>query len=180
MSDELHLPHQYGGEGLAKLVAIFTAIVATLGGIVGHEANRIANDAILYKNEAVLKKTEEANQWAYYQAVSTKAHLVELAKQLTPAETHSGYNEKLAKYAQQKEDLQTKASTLDQQVHAADAKSAALREPRQNMFLALTLFQIAISVAGVTVLTRQIWLFIVATAGAFGGLGFWLAALLVH
>jgi len=180
MSEELHVPHQHGDERLGKPIAIFTAIVATLGGIVGHEANHIANDAILYKNEAVLKKTEAANQWAYYQAVSTKSHLMELAKQLTPTEAHSGYDEKLAKYAQQKEEIQTKASALEQQVSAADAKSTALREPRQNLFLALTLFQIAISVAGVTVLTRQVWLFIVAAAGAFAGVGFWIIALLAH
>lgn len=80
MSEELHIPHQHGVEsGLAKWVAIFTAIVATMGGIVGHEASHVANDAILYKNEAVLKKTDAANQWAYYQAVSTKSHLMELA-----------------------------------------------------------------------------------------------------
>lgn len=181
MSEELHIPHQHGGEGpLVKWVAIFTAIAATLGGIVGHEANHVANDAILYKNEAVLKKTDAANQWAYYQAISTKSHLMELAKQLTPAEVHPNYDEKLAKYAQQKEEVQEKANALEKQVDAADAKSAALREPRQNLFLALALFQIAISVAGVTVLSRQLWLFGVAIAGALGGIGFWIVALLAH
>jgi len=181
MSEELHIPHQHGGEGpLVKWVAIFTAVAATLGGIVGHEANHVANDAILYKNEAVLKKTDAANQWAYYQAISTKSHLMELAKQLTPTQAHPSYDEKLAKYAQQKEEVQEKANALEKQVDAADAKSAALREPRQNLFLALALFQIAISVAGVTVLSRQLWLFGVAIAGALGGIGFWIAALLAH
>ena len=161
-------------------MAIFTAIAATLGGIVGHEANHVANDAILYKNEAVLKKTDAANQWAYYQAVSTKSHLMELAKQLTPAQAHPGYNEKLAKYAQQKKDLEAKANALETQVVAANAKSAALRAPRQNLFLSLALFQIAISVASVTMLSRQRWLFGVALAGALGGIAFWIVALLGH
>jgi len=73
-----------------------------------------------------------------------------------------------------------KANALEKQVDAADAKSAALREPRRNLFLALALFQIAISVAGVTVLSRQLWLFGVAIAGALGGIGFWIVALLAH
>jgi hypothetical protein len=181
MTEELHVPHQHGGEGpLVRWVAIFTAIVATLGGMVGHEASHVANDAILYKNEAVLKKTDAANQWAYYQAISTKSHLMELAKQLTPAQAHPGYDEKLAKYAQQKEEMQAKATELEKQVATADAKSAALREPRQNLFLALALFQIAISVASVTVLSRQLWLFGVAIAGGLGGIGFWTVALLAH
>lgn len=179
MSEDIHVPHQHGGDGaLAKSVAIFTAVTATLGGIVGHEASHVANDALLY--EAVLKKTDAANQWAYYQAVSTKSHLMELAKQLTPAQTHPGYDEKLAKYAQQKDDLQKKATALEQQVTAADAKSAALRQPRQNLFVSLALFQIAISIASVTVLSRQVWLFAVAGAGALAGIGFWVVAFLAH
>ena len=51
MADELHVPHSPAGDHtLGKWVAIFTAIVATMGGIVGHEAIHVANDAILYKN----------------------------------------------------------------------------------------------------------------------------------
>jgi hypothetical protein len=69
-------------------------------------------------------------------------HLMELAKELTPAENHSGYDEKLATYATLKQEIQRSARALEAQVEAADAKSAALREPRQNLFLALTLFQI--------------------------------------
>jgi hypothetical protein len=181
MTEDLHVPHQHSSEGpLAKWVAIFTAIAATLGGIVGHEASHVANDAILYKNEAVLKKTDAANQWAYYQAVSTKSHLIELAKQLTPAQAQPGYDERLKKYDQQKEELQTKAIALEKQVAAADAKSAALRAPRQNLFLALAVFQIAISVASVTVLSGQRWLFGVAIAGALGGIGYWAVALIAH
>lgn len=181
MADELHVPHTPNGDyPLGKWVAIFTAIVATMGGIVGHEAAHIANEAILYKNQAVLKKTEASNQWAYYQAVSTKSHLMELAKELTPAQSRSGYDEKLAKYAQQKAEIQQKANALEEQVQTADAKSAALREPRQSLFLALALFQIAISVGSVTALTRQAWLFAIAGLGALSGIGFWISAVTSH
>jgi hypothetical protein len=181
MADELELPHIPAEDHpLGKWVAIFTAIVATMGGIVGHEANHIANEAILYKNEAVLKKTDASNQWAYYQAVSTKSHLMELAKELTRAESHSGYEEKLAKYAQQKDEIQQRANALEEQVKAADAKSAALRGPRQSLFLALALFQIAISVASVTVLTGQAWLFAIAGVGALSGIAFWISAVVSH
>lgn len=181
MSEELHVPHQHGGEGpLVVWAAVFTAIAATCGGIVGHEANHVANDALILKNEAVLKKTEAANQWAYYQAVSTKAHLMQLAKQLTPAQAHPGYDAQLTKYAQQKSEIQAKANALEKQVDAANAESAALREPRQNLSLALVLLQIAISVASVTVLSRQVWLFAIAIASALSGVGFWVIALLAH
>lgn len=181
-SHEVHVPHHPHGpeRGLAQWVAIFTALMATLGAIVGHEASETANDALLLKNEAVLKKTEASNQWSYYQQVSTKAHLMELAKALTPAAKHASYDEKLAKYAKQKEEIQAKANEFEKQVKLADGKSADLRKPRLNFGFALTLLQIAISVASVTILTGRVWLFAVAGLAAMGGLGFWLTALLAH
>lgn len=179
---EVHVPHPPHGieRGLAQWVAIFTALMATFGAIVGHEASETANEAILLKNEAVLKKAEAANQWSYYQQVSTKAHLMELAKALTPAAKHASYDEKLAKYARQKDEIQTKANALEAEVTRANEASAALRMPRLNFAYALTLLQIAISVASVTVLTGRRWLFAVAALSAVGGAGFWLTALLAH
>lgn len=181
-SHEVHVPHHPHGpeRGLTQWIAIFTAIMATLGAIVGHEASETANQAILFKNEAVLKKAEAANQWAYYQQVSTKSHLMELAKTLTPQTKHADYDEKLAKYAKQKDEIQVKARAFEDQVSQADAKSAALRRPRLHFAFALSLLQIAISVASVTVLTGRVWLFGIAGLSAIGGLGFWLVALLGH
>ena len=179
MSEELHIPHSHGApvDGLDKWVAILTAVLAMLGGIVGHQANEVANDAILYKNEAVLTQSKAADTWAYYQAASTQSHLTELAIELTPAASHAGYQEKLAKYAKQKEQLQAEAKALEAQVAKDNKKSNALRRPRQTLFLALTIFQIAISVASVIILSRQKWLFGVAVAAALAGIGFSLSAL---
>jgi Domain of unknown function (DUF4337) len=181
-SHEVHVPHHPHGpeRGLAQWVAIFTAIMATFGAIVGHEASETANEAILLKNEAVLKKAEASNQWAYYQQVSTKAHLMELAKALTPEAKQAGYDEKLAKYAKQKVEIQAKANEFEAQVQVADKRSAELRKPRLNFGFALTLLQIAISVASVTILTGRVWLFGVAGLSAAGGLGFWIIAFLAH
>lgn len=179
---EVHVPHHpHGpGRGLAQWVAIFTALMATFGAIVGHEASETANEAILIKNEAVLKKAEASNQWAYYQQVSTKAHLMELAKTLAPEARHAEYDDKLAKYAGQKDEIQARANEFEAQVRRADGKSAELRKPRLDFAYALTLIQIAISVASVTVLTGRVWLFAVAGVSALGGIGFWVMALVLH
>lgn len=180
----VHIPHHAEGpaRGFTQWAAIFTALMATLGAIVGHEASEVANEAILLKNEAVLKKTEAANQWAYYQAVSTKAHLMELSKELTPADSPARLkaDDKLAKYAVQKKEIEAKANDLETQVAAASAKSARFVLPRQQLGYSLALFQIAISVASVTVLTGRLWLFGVAAAAAAGGCGYWILALLGH
>lgn len=171
----VHVPHeQHGGHssegGLGRWIAIFTALVATLGAVIGHEAEEFANKALLLKNEAVLKKTEAANQWAYYQAVSTKSHLMELAMTLTPAEKQAPFAEKITKYTKQKDEIQTRANALETATTKANDASAALLEPRLHLMSALALLQIAISVASVTALTRQRWLFGIAILGSVAGL----------
>ena len=85
----VHGPHdhavehaaQHGGD-LGQKIAIFTAILATVGAIVSFLGGHTQNEALLYKNEAVLKKTEASNMWNYYQAKSTKQNLAEFASSL--------------------------------------------------------------------------------------------------
>lgn len=174
MSEEgVHVPHgeHHAPEGtLGRWVAIFTAVVATLGALIGHEAGEIANKAILLKNEAVLKKTDAADQWSYYQSVSTKSHLSELALSLAADEKRAALGDKIAKYERQKEEIKAKADKLEEASANADAMSAELARPRERYMYGLALLQIAISVGSVTVLTGQRWLFAVALAGSLGGL----------
>jgi hypothetical protein len=164
---------------LNRWIAIFAAVMATLAAIVGHEASEIANKAILLKNEAVLKKTEAANQWAYYQAVSTKLQLVELAGELTADRTQR-QSEKASKYTAQKDEISARAEELEKESAEANVRSAALAGPRQRLLLALGLFEVAIAVGSVTALTRQRWLFGIATLGGLAGILIAAAALLAH
>ena len=71
------------GAGFVQWVAIFTAILATLGAIVSYLGGHTQNEALYFKNEAVLKKADASNQWAYYQGKSTKQNLAELAEALS-------------------------------------------------------------------------------------------------
>src|SRR5258706_11145085 len=81
----VHGPHDHAVEhagqtpGLGQQVAIFTAVLATVGAIVSFFGGDTQNKAMLYKNEAVLRKTEASNQWNYYQAKSMKQNLAEFA-----------------------------------------------------------------------------------------------------
>jgi uncharacterized ion transporter superfamily protein YfcC len=165
-----HAAAHEGSGGLVRWIAIFTAIISTLGAIIGHEAEEIANSAILLKNEAALKKTDAADQWNYYQAVSTKGHLMELAMSLVAADQRQPYADKIKKYEAQKDDIKKQADKLEAQSAKANADSAALATPRGNFMYALALLQVAISVVSVTVLTRQRWLFGIAIALSAVGL----------
>ena len=51
-------------------IAMFTAIIATVGAIFSYMGGATQANAGLYKNNAAIKKTEASNQWNYYQAKS--------------------------------------------------------------------------------------------------------------
>ncbi|HUJ01011.1 MAG TPA: DUF4337 family protein, partial [Usitatibacter sp.] len=71
--------HEAHRGGLGQQIAIFTAILATVGAIVSFFGGDTQNKALLYKNNAVLERAEASDQWSYYQAKSTKQNLAEIA-----------------------------------------------------------------------------------------------------
>jgi len=103
---------------------------------------------------------------------------MELAQQLVPPERAAQFDDKIKKYATQKDELQAKAQALDQASQHAAAESEHLEQPHGRIAMALIVLQIAISLASITALTQRAWLFGVAAASAVGGIGLWLAALL--
>ncbi|HZP91843.1 MAG TPA: DUF4337 domain-containing protein [Burkholderiales bacterium] len=160
------------GPGLAQQVAIFTAVLSTIGAVTAYMGAATQNEAMLYKNEAVLKKAEASDQWNYYQSKSTKGHLAELAARLSrdPAQVEF-YNKEARRYDQEKKAIKAQAEALDEESHKANEKSERAMHPLHRLEQAMTLIQIAISLASITALTRKRWLLVVAACSAAGGLG---------
>ena len=176
---EHELEHQaHSGSGLAQYVAIFTAILSTLGAIVSYQGGATQNEAMLYKNEAVLKKTQASDQWNFYQAKSNKGHLMELAADLAPADKKAVYLKQIEKYEIDKKAIKEKAESLEKESERANDLSEKVMHPHHKLAQAMTLIQIAISLASITALTRKRWLFSLASVAAVGGLGLWLVSLL--
>ena len=163
-----HLAHQ--GPGLAQYVAIFTAVLASLGAFIGYQVATTLNDAMLFKNEAVLKKTEASNQWNFYQAKSSKQHLMTIAADISKGETAKDYLAHAKRYDEEKKAIKLKAEELELASQHANDRSAELLHPLHLTEQAMTLIQIAISLASITALTRKRWLFIVAGFSAAGAL----------
>ena len=70
-----------------------------------------------------------------------------------------------------------KAEALEAESEKANEKSEHAMHPHHKLAQAMTLIQIAISLASITVLTRKKWLFAVAGVAAAGGLAMWGLAL---
>ena len=165
------------GPGLAQYVAIFTAVLSTLGAVVSYQGGASQNEAMLYKNEAVLKKTQASDQWNFYQAKSGKGHLMELAYDLAPSDKKAGYKAQIEKYAQEKKAIKAQAEALEAESRQANELSERALHPHHKQAQSMTLIQIAISLASITALTRVRWLFIAAALAAAGGVALWALAL---
>lgn len=173
-----HIEHEaHSGSTLAQQVAIFTALLATLGAIVSYQGSDTQEEAMLFKNEAVLKKTQASDQWNYYQAVSNKGHLMELASSIAAPGKAGYYKAQIEKYKAQKKSIKAEADKLEAESKAANDKSEQMMHPRRRLAQAMTLIQIAISLASITALTRKKWLFIMAVVSAFGGTVLWVTTL---
>ena len=162
------------GAGFVQWVAIFTAILATVGAIVSYQGGHTQNEALYFKNEAVLKKADASNQWAYYQGKSTKQNLAELAEALSnDAEKKAKYASEVKRYSMEKEEIKKKAEALEKQSLEADEKSKHALYPHDKLAQSMTFIQIAISLAAICVLTRRRWMLGMAGAAAAVGLVYW-------
>jgi hypothetical protein len=169
----VHGPHDHElehqaqhGDPFAGRIAVMTAIFATIGAVFGYMAGHTQNEALLYKNEAAIRRTEASDQWNFYQAKSSKQNLAELGATLTSGEQQARYKKEVDRYKQEKEEIMPKAKQLEDQSTMAEQRSEASMHVHHRWAQAMTLIQIAIALAAITILTRNKGLQYVAYAGA--------------
>ncbi|MGI4814389.1 MAG: DUF4337 domain-containing protein [Janthinobacterium lividum] len=177
MSDA-HAPHEHfvehaahAGDSLSRWVALFTAILAALAGILHYEEGVLQTQALIAKNDAVLLQSKASDQWGDYQAQSNKGHLMELATELAPPARQAFYRDQVSKYEIRKKEIAAKAHALEQQVDQANHLSAEKEHPQHLFGQALSLLSVAISLAAITSLTNNRKLFVLAAVMGAVGLG---------
>lgn len=171
-----HGPHNHEverqaqrGPGLAQYVAIFTALLASLGAVVTYSATTTSYQAMLYKHEAGLKKAEASDKWIDYQSKSTEGYLMQVAANLGPPANAQSHRRQVERIEEEKREIKRQAEMLEEESRRADAESEHLLHPSNRAEQAITLIQVAISLASITVLTGKKWLFMFAGVAAAGG-----------
>jgi hypothetical protein len=152
--EQQHHEHGSGEKGPAVIVPAVTAAVlavcAAFGSLLsGHAAN-----------QAILFQTQATDQWAYFQAKSTKGHIYEVGKEVvrTLAEAQGGptagvrtgldrFQQQVDRYDREKEEIKEKAEHLE---------AESRLEFRKHHFFALGVasFQVGIVLASVSMLVR--------------------------
>jgi hypothetical protein len=162
----VHGPHDHALEHAAHepldsfsgRLAVATAILATVAAIFSYMGGATQSNAGLLKNSAAIRKTEAANQWAYYQSKSNKQNLSELAVELVPEARKAFYQDEARRYKAEKTEIQTKAETLEAESIAFDEQSDQQIHEHHRWAQATTVLQISIAMAAIALLTQRKWL----------------------
>jgi len=166
----VHGPHdhelehaQQGGHGeqggMINQIALFTAVIATVGAIFGYMGGATQANAGLFKNNAAIKKTEASNQWNYFQSKSTKQSLAELARDLATGEAEKAkYQAKVDRYEKEKNEIKAVADKLELEATTWDKQSDEQMHQHHRWAQSTTVLQVSIAMAAIALLTKKKWL----------------------
>ena len=162
--------HGDGDSAFTNQIAMFTAILATVGALMGYMGGATQAEAARFKNDAAIKKTEASNQWNYYQAKSTKQSLAEVSRDLSAKEDdRAKYQAKIDRYEKEKAEIKAGAEKIEAEATAWDKKSAEQMHLHHRWAQATTVLQVAIALAAIALLTKKKWLeYAMFGAGAAG------------
>jgi hypothetical protein len=135
LREEIHHSAEHGAPWISW-VALSTALLAVLAAIAGLLSGHHAN-------EAMMSQIEASDQWAYYQAKSIKATVLN-AKSTTAEED----KERSARYQEEETEIKAEAERKE-----SEAKANFHRH--EVYARSVTMFQIAIAIAAISALTKR-------------------------
>jgi hypothetical protein len=140
-------------------IALFTAIIATIGALFGYMGGATQANAGLFKNNAAIKKTEASNQWNYFQSKSTKQALAEMSRDLASKEEDKvKYQAKVDRYEKEKGEIKAVADKLEADATTWDKQSDEQMHQHHRWAQSTTVLQVSIALAAIALLTKKKWL----------------------
>lgn len=163
-----HILHESGGkEKWVVWVALSTAVVAVLAAITGLLAGTHAD-------ESMLAQMRSSDQWAFYQAKGIKADMLNSSNQMLIAlgkKPDSANIAKVKKYKMDQQEIMHKAKDFQKESDDHVAKHEILAR-------GVTLFQIAIAIGAISIITKRKPLWLVSLGFAAIGIFFLLQGVL--
>ena len=145
-------------DSMTTQIALFTAVIATVGALFGYMDGTTLSNAVIYKNNAAITKTEASNQWNFYQAKSNKQNLSELAIELIPNSKSKDYTGEIERYKAEKKDIKAEAEKFETESKNWDQQSEFQMHMHHRWAQGTTLLQVSIALAAISLLTRNEWL----------------------
>lgn len=119
----------------AAVLSAFLAVAAAVSALfAGH-----------YANEAMIEQIKSSDQWAYYQAKGVKSNIAQMQNEMRPSEALAA---KIETYKTEQEQIKEKATELENE-------SKAHLHLHESLAACVTMFQVAIALTAIAVLTRK-------------------------
>jgi lipopolysaccharide export LptBFGC system permease protein LptF len=157
------------GDKLAGRIAVASALLATLGALMGFAGGDTQAKAQFYKNEAAITKTEANDKWNYYQAKGVKRNTAEVAANLVHGELSEKYRTEAERYKKEQADIKAEADALEEKVKEWNEHSDHEMHIHHRWALGATAMQIAIALSAIALLARRSWLLYAVGVVATGG-----------
>jgi hypothetical protein len=177
MPEEIEVPTEHLHEHMQEaaeheggkfniMVALSSAVLAVMAAICALMAGHHAN-------EALLDQLKASDSWNYYQAKGIKAAVLETKMALLSAKgkSTSSDTEKMAQYKKDQEDVKAEAEEKQKSSETHLALHVILSK-------AVTLFQVAIALSAMAVLTKRKELWLASLALGCAGAYFFVSGLL--
>ncbi|MBV9127716.1 MAG: DUF4337 domain-containing protein [Verrucomicrobia bacterium] len=153
-------------------VALSSAILAALAAVASLLAGHHANEAMISQLKANDQTVKASNQWAYYQAKGVKANVLaskiellsNLGKEAGPDDA-----QRVARYETEQKEIKAKAEEFEHEAKHLEEEGEAHLDSHVVLARSVTMFQVSIAVAAVSVLTRKRMFWFVSMM--FGALG---------
>ncbi len=168
IQENIHEAAHHAKEDWIGRVALFSALVAVVAAVAALLAGHHAN-------EAMITQIKASDSWTFYQAKGIKSGLLQTKMQLLTELGKTDLPEdqkKLEEYKKQQEEISEKAKELEHE----SAHHLAVHE---ILARSVTLFQVVIAIAAITILTKRRKILYVGFVFSFLGLASFIQALLM-
>jgi hypothetical protein len=159
-------------ESWTKYTSMSLVFIAVLAAVATQWAGKYSSRTLVELNNSTFYQAEASDQWSYYQAKSIKQNLYESLREIAPRESANDSNAatqalaafkaKVEKYEQDKAEIKKGAEALEQKRDAARAAPTRASEHGGGMGTAISLFQIAIALGSICLVTKKRYLWYLA------------------
>jgi hypothetical protein len=150
-------------EGWTKYTAISLVFIAVLAAVANQWAGKYSGKVLVELNNSTFNQAKASDQWSYYQAKSIKQNLYEALSETSSKasdtassqQSPAAFDAKIAKYKADEEKIMTEAKELERLRDAARSSAARAGEHGGGMGLAIAIFQIAIALGSICLVTKK-------------------------
>ena len=151
-------------EAWTKYTSLSLVFVAVLAAIASQLAGKYSSRTLVELTQCTLHQAEASDQWSFYQAKSIKQNLAESVREgaarAAAAETGAAQHlaaldGEIARYKSEKAEIKTKAEEYTRQRDAARQAADTAAAHGGGMGLVVSVYQIAIAVGSICLVTKK-------------------------